>query len=43
MLGQVDANLENEKVVKKNIVNLLCFPKDFSERIDKINKNLAKK
>lgn len=43
MLKKVDANLENEKVVKKNIVNQLCFPNDFSERIERINKNLAKK
>ena len=42
MLEKVDENLDNDKVVKKNIVNLLCFPKDFSERISKINKNITK-
>lgn len=38
MLGKVDENLENEKVVTKNIVNIFCFPKDLAERISKINK-----
>lgn len=38
MLKKVDENLDNDKVVTKNIVNVLCFPKDFAERISKINK-----
>lgn len=38
MLGKVEENLENEKVVKKNIVNILCFPKSFAEKIDEINR-----
>ena len=41
MLGNVEENLDNEKVVKKNIVSFLCFPKDFAKRVDDINRKLA--
>lgn len=33
MMGNMEENLDNEKVVKKNTVNILCFPKDFAKRL----------
>ena len=39
MLGNVEENLDNEKVVKKNIVNFLCFPESFAKKLMKSTKN----
>lgn len=36
-------NLDNKKVVEKNSISVLCFPKAAVENLQKINTNLAKK
>ena len=38
MMQNMEENLDNEKVVTKRIVNILCFPKEFVEKLQEYNK-----
>ena len=40
MLAQIEENLDNKDIIEKRTVNLLCFPKDFADKIDAISKKL---
>ena len=38
MLEDTINNIDNKNVVTKRIVNILCFPKEFVDKLSKINK-----
>jgi len=40
MLKNTIENINNSEVVTKNVVNVLCFPESFVERLAKIGKTL---
>ena len=40
MLKDTIKNIDNNKVVTKKFVNVLCFPESFTKKLAEINKNL---
>ena len=38
MLGKMEENLDNEKMVTKKVVNILCFPASLVEKLSGISK-----